>query len=79
MTVRAARLLDPGEELEGLRPIAVALLDRGGTTRAAFALQLVSGTAEDPAAAEVLYLSGEQRGVIDGRLYFALAELLQLK
>lgn len=79
MTVRAARLLDPGEVLEGLRPIAVALLDRGGTTRAAFALQLVSGTVEDPAAAEVLYLSGEQRGVIDGRLYFALAELLQLK
>jgi Domain of unknown function (DUF4340) len=78
MTVRAKRLLTPGEEPEGQRAVAVALIDRGGATRAAFALQLLSGTAEAPEAAEVLYLNAEQRAVIDGRLYFALAEILPL-
>ena len=78
MTVRAKRLLNPGEEPEGQRAVAVALIDRGGTTRAAFALQLISGTKEAPEAAEVLYLNGEQRAVVDGRLYFALAEILPL-
>jgi len=78
MTQRAQRLLAPGEELEGQRPVAVALIDRGGKTRAAFVLQWISGSRDSPEAAEVLYQNGEQRAVVDGRLYFALAEILPL-
>lgn len=78
LVARARRLLEPGEEVEGIQPLAVALLDRAGRTITAFSLHLVAGSAADPQAAEVLYLSSEARAMVDGRLYFALRALLGL-
>jgi hypothetical protein len=76
LTVRAERLLEPGEEPEGTQPLVVALLDRGGATRQAFVLQRLPGPAEDAGPGEVLYLSGRRRAVLDGQLYVELRGLL---
>jgi hypothetical protein len=78
LTARASRFLDAQERPAGVRPIAVSLLDRNGKHAADFQLSLLEGDAAAPESATVLYESAERKAVVDGRLYFSLAELLGL-
>jgi hypothetical protein len=79
LTVRAERLLEPSEELEGTQPVVVALIDKGGATRYAFVLQRPTGAAEPPGGGGALYQSGARRALVDGELYQALRGLLGLE
>jgi hypothetical protein len=72
MSARAVRFLEAGEEPEGTQALEVALVDKAGASLAVFELALLEGGAQDPAAARVLYASGERRAVVDGELYFPL-------